>query len=199
MAVNYQKVLDVTLSSLCGNTPTLLLHSCCAPCSSYVLEYLSKYFKVTLYYYNPNIYPAEEYYRRLDNQKKLLEFIDTANPVDIIPAQYEPKQFYDAVAGFEIDPEGGPRCGHCFKLRLEETAKAAKSGGFDYFTTTLSVSPHKNAALLNELGKEMSEKYAIPYLYSDFKKREGYKRSIELSNLYGLHRQDYCGCEFSKR
>ena len=199
MAVNYQKVLDDTLASFDGKTPTLLLHSCCAPCSSYVLEYLSKFFKVTLYYYNPNIYPPEEYYKRLNEQKRLLKLIEAPNPVNIIPAEYEPKQFYDAVLGFENEPEGGSRCERCFRLRLEEAAKAAKAVGFDYFTTTLSVSPHKNAALLNEIGKEMSDKYGIPYLYSDFKKREGYKRSIELSGLYGLYRQEYCGCEFSMR
>ncbi len=197
MAVNYQKALDETLSTLGGNVPALLLHSCCAPCSSYVLEYLTKYFNVTLYYYNPNIFPAEEYYKRLNEQQRLLGLIGTTNPVYIIPAEYEPQRFYDVAAGLGNEPEGGSRCELCFRLRLEETAKAAKAGGFDYFTTTLSVSPHKSASLLNKIGKEMSEKYGVPYLYSDFKKREGYKRSIELSNLYGLYRQNYCGCEYS--
>ena len=198
MSVNYQKVLDEALSSLCS-VPRLLLHSCCAPCSSYVLDYLSQYFLITVYYYNPNIYPAAEYDKRLCEQKKLLSRLGTKHPVNIIPSEYEPESFNKAVSGLENEPEGGSRCSRCFELRLEATAKAAKASGFDYFTTTLSVSPHKNAALLNEIGKAMSEKYEIPYLYSDFKKREGYKRSTQLSELYGLYRQDYCGCEYSIR
>ena len=197
MGVNYQKVLDETLASLGKKTPTLLLHSCCGPCSSYVLEYLAKYFNITLYYFNPNIYPEEEYLKRLSEQTRLLSLIDTPNPVAFLPSEYKQARFFDAAAGLEGEREGGARCEKCFYLRLEETARKAKEGGFDYFTTTLSVSPHKNSALLNEIGGKLAEKYAIPYLYSDFKKREGYKRSIELSKLYGLYRQEYCGCKFS--
>jgi epoxyqueuosine reductase len=198
MSVNYQKVLDTELNMLQG-TPTLLLHSCCGPCSSYVLEYLSGYFRITVLYYNPNIYPPEEYEKRLGEERRLIGALSTQNPVALLEGEYNPSDFLSAVSGYENGPEGGARCRCCFELRLDKAAIIAKAGGFDYFTTTLSVSPHKNAELLNTLGAAAAGKYGVPYLFSDFKKRGGYKRSIELSADYGLYRQDYCGCEFSLR
>lgn len=195
MKTDYQKQLDLLINGL-ETKPKLLLHSCCGPCSSYVLEYLSKYFEITLFYYNPNIFPPEEYEKRLLNQKKVVEKTGWAT---IMPSDYDHGEFSAAVKGLEAEHEGGTRCTECFKIRLRKTAKAAKDGGFDYFATTLSVSPHKNAALLGELGEKIGEEYGVKHLPSDFKKREGYKRSIELSKELGLYRQDYCGCEFSKR
>lgn len=203
--INYQKELDKTLVALAmeNRVPTLLLHSCCAPCSSYVLEYLSQYFKITVFYYNPNIYPPEEYDKRVEEQERFIrESNDSPNrtyPVEFIAGTYEPKAFYEAVKGLEKEPEGGERCFVCYRQRLEEAAKLAKEQGFDYFTTTLSISPMKNAAKLNEIGGELADEYGVPYLFSDFKKKNGYKRSIELSAGYGLYRQDYCGCVFSVR
>lgn len=178
--------------------PRLLLHVCCAPCSSYVIEYLSAFFDITLYYYNPNISPKKEYDFRLDELTRLAETLPEAAGVKIIPCEYDPQPFLDMAKGLEALPEGGERCKKCYKLRLEQTAMAAKDGGYDYFTTTLTISPYKNADWLNSIGEKMSEKYAVPYLFSDFKKKNGYKRSIELSHLYGLYRQDYCGCAYSK-
>lgn len=195
MKTDYQKQLDLLINGL-ETKPKLLLHSCCGPCSSYVLEYLSKYFEITLFYYNPNIFPPEEYEKRLLNQKKVVEKTGWAT---IMPSDYDHGEFSAAVKGLGAEHEGGTRCTECFKIRLRKTAKAAKDGGFDYFATTLSVSPHKNAALLGELGEKIGEEYGVKHLPSDFKKREGYKRSIELSKELGLYRQDYCGCEFSKR
>ena len=195
MKTDYQKQLDLLINGL-ETKPKLLLHSCCGPCSSYVLEYLSKYFEITLYYYNPNIFPPEEYEKRLLNQKKVVEKTAWAT---LMPSKYDHGEFLTAVKGLETEPEGGARCTECFKIRLLKTAKAARNGGFDYFATTLSVSPHKNAALLGELGEKIGEEYGVKHLPSDFKKREGYKRSIELSKELDLYRQDYCGCEFSKR
>lgn len=199
MADNYQKMLDDTVAALGERTPRVLLHACCAPCASYVLEYLAEHFAVTVLYFNPNTFPPEEYEKRLFELQKLLGLIKTANPVSLLCGDYAPGAFYELVRGTETDPEGGGRCRLCFELRLEETARLAKEGGFDYFTTTLTVSPHKNASVINGIGGAMSEKYKVPYLFSDFKKRDGYKRSIELSEKYGLYRQSYCGCEFSKR
>lgn len=201
MKINYQLLLDRELSDIAasGKTPSLLLHSCCGPCSTYVLEYLAEYFAITLYYYNPNIYPAAEYEKRFTEQKRVLSALPVKNPVLLLPADYDHAMFSAAAAGFEGEREGGARCEKCFILRLEDTARKAASLGFDYFTTTLSVSPHKNAALLNEIGKAMAEKYGVSYLTADFKKREGYKRSLELSADLGLYRQNYCGCEFSIR
>ena len=195
MKTDYQKQLDLLINGL-ETKPKLLLHSCCGPCSSYVLEYLSKYFEITLYYYNPNIYPPEEYEKRLINQEKVVQKTGWAT---LMPSEYDHGEFLAAVKGLETEPEGGARCTECFKIRLLKTAKAARNGGFDYFATTLSVSPHKNAALLGELGEKIGEEYGVKHLPSDFKKREGYKRSIELSKELDLYRQDYCGCEFSKR
>jgi len=199
VAENYQKMLDDSIASLGDRTPRVMLHACCAPCASYVLEYLAEHFAVTVLYYNPNTFPAGEYEKRLGELKKLILNLKTKYPVSLLCGEYNPGAFYGLVRDFEAEPEGGGRCKLCFKLRLEETARLAKKNGFDYFATTLTVSPHKNAALINGIGGVMSEKFGVPYLYSDFKKRDGYKRSIELSNKFGLYRQDYCGCEFSKR
>ncbi|SHI10828.1 hypothetical protein SAMN02745823_02484 [Sporobacter termitidis DSM 10068] len=199
MAVNYQRMLDETLRgvALSGAAPQLLLHSCCGPCSSYVLEYLSRFFDITVLYYNPNIYPESEFLKRAAVQAALVSAMDFPNPVRLSVADYRPEEFDAAAAGLAGEPEGGGRCRKCFALRLEETARRAKAGGFDYFTTTLSVSPHKNAAALNEIGGELADKYGVKYLYADFKKKNGYKRSIELSAQYGLYRQNYCGCRYS--
>lgn len=201
MAENYQRLLDSELQRITdsGRVPTLLLHSCCAPCSSYVLEYLSRYFAITVLYYNPNIAPREEFFRRAEEQKRLIEEMPHYNPVSLIVGKYAPELFTAIAKGREEEPEGGERCFACYRLRLEEAAKAALDGGYDYFTTTLSISPLKNAAMLNSIGKELADRYGIAYLYSDFKKREGYKRSCQLSAEYGLYRQDYCGCVYSKR
>ena len=198
---NYQLSLERTLCSLEGleKKKTLLLHACCAPCSSYVLEYLSKYFDITLFFYNPNIYPEEEFRFREDELRRLIGEMPLPSGVNIISGRYEPSEFFDIARGYEELPEGDERCRRCYALRLEESARAAKEGGFDYFCTTLSISPYKNAEWLNTIGKEMSEKYGVGYLFSDFKKKNGYKRSCQLSEQYSLYRQDYCGCVFSKR
>lgn len=188
-----QKNMDALIQSLGERRPRLLLHSCCGPCSSYVLEYLSDYFDITLFFYNPNIQPAEEYEKRLSAQKQLLERAKYKNPVAFLSGEYEPQRFFEAVKGLENCREGGARCEKCFELRLSKAAEIAKKGGFDYFATTLTVSPHKNAVLINEIGGRYQN-----YLPSDFKKREGYKRSIILSKKYELYRQGYCGCIFSK-
>ena len=201
MKINYQKLTDeeIKKAALRSTAPRLLLHSCCGPCSSYVLEYLTKFFKVSLFFYNPNIFPESEYEKRLETQKKLIDAAYCKNEVELIAAEYDHSLFLGAARGLFEEKEGGARCTECFRLRMEETAKVAKEQGFDYFTTTLSVSPHKNAEVLNSVGRELSEKYGVPYLFSDFKKREGYKRSIVLSAEYELYRQEYCGCEFSLR
>ncbi|UYZ36481.1 epoxyqueuosine reductase QueH [Clostridium beijerinckii] len=198
--INYQKELDSLIENLVKNeeVPTLLLHSCCAPCSSYVLEYLSQYFKITIFFYNPNIYPMEEYTRRVAEQNGLISEMKVKNEIRFIEGKYDTESFYKVTKGLEEEKEGGVRCFNCYELRLNEAAIMAKEKGYDYFTTTLSISPHKNSAKLNEIGKKLSEKYGVKYLYSDFKKKEGYKRSIELSKQYKLYRQDYCGCVFSK-
>ena len=198
--VNYQKILDETLIQLQQErkVPTLLLHSCCAPCSSYVLEYLSQYFLITVLYYNPNISPAEEYRTRVEEQRRLIAELPAKHTIRFVEGAYEPERFYELARGLELVPEGGERCFRCYRLRLEEAAKLAKEGGFDYFTTTLSISPLKNAAKLNDIGKELSEQYGISYLYSDFKKKNGYKRSTELSAEYQLYRQNFCGCVYSR-
>lgn len=195
--VNYQKELDKLIDSL-TYTPTLLMHSCCAPCSSYCLEYLSNYFNITILYYNPNISPESEYIKRVEEQKKLISELPAKNPIKFIEGKYEPYLFYNTVKGYENEPEGGARCFLCYELRLREAAIIAKQNNFDYFTTTLSISPLKNADKLNEIGKKLSDEYGISYLYSDFKKKNGYKRSIELSREYNLYRQSFCGCVFSK-
>lgn len=196
--INYQKKLDETIASLDGRK-TLLLHGCCAPCSSYVLEYLSKYFDISLFYYNPNIMPAEEYKKRLIEVKRLISEMPLVSSVEIIEGRYDPKEFLSISKGLEHEREGGERCFKCYRLRMEEAAKEAKARELDYFTTTLSISPHKNAQKINEIGAELEKLYGVKYLYADFKKKEGYKRSIELSHVYGLYRQNYCGCSFSKQ
>lgn len=201
--MNYQLELDKIISKISdkdlANPPKLLIHSCCAPCSSYVLEYLSNYFAITIFFYNPNIYPEDEYSRRAKEQEQLIKTLSFKNPVLFVQGDYEPKKFYSIVRGHEEDPEGGDRCFLCYRMRLEQAAKMAKEGGYEFFTTTLTISPHKNASKLNEIGEEMASLYRVSFLPSDFKKRNGYKRSIELSKEYGLYRQDYCGCVFSKR
>lgn len=198
---NYQKELDVIIreQEKEGKVPKLLLHSCCAPCSSYVLEYLSQYFDITVYYYNPNIFPTEEYMKRVTEQKSLIERMEFKHPVHLVAGAYEPEEFHQVVKGLEKEPEGGARCMKCYEMRLCETAKVAKAGGYDYFTTTLTISPLKSAQKLNEIGEAMGREYGVKFLPSDFKKREGYKRSTQLSEEYGLYRQNYCGCVYSIR
>ncbi len=196
--INYQKKLEEIISNMDGRK-TLLLHGCCAPCSSYVLEYLTEYFDIALLYYNPNIFPGSEYNKRIDEVKRLISEMPLKSQVKLIEGEYKPEDFFDIAKGLEHLPEGGERCFKCYRLRLEEAAKAARESGYDYFSTTLSISPHKNAEKLNEIGRELEEKYGVKYLYADFKKREGYKRSIELSRIYGLYRQNYCGCIYSKQ
>ena len=198
---NYQKELDRLIGQYQkeGRTPSALLHVCCAPCSSYCLEYLSEYFDITVYYYNPNITKPEEYAYRLSEEKRYIALrTDFRHPVGMTESEYDPKVFFEAVKGLEKEPEGGARCEKCFRLRLEASAKKAKELGVDCFTTTLTISPLKNAALLNEIGEEMGERYGVMWLPSDFKKKEGYKRSIVLSREYDLYRQNYCGCVFSR-
>lgn len=198
---NYQKELDRLIEQYQkeGRTPSVLLHVCCAPCSSYCLEYLSEYFDITVYYYNPNITKPEEYAYRLSEEKRYIALrTDFRHPVGMTESEYDPKVFFEAVKGLEKEPEGGARCERCFRLRLEASAKKAKELGMDCFTTTLTISPLKNAALLNEIGEEMGERYGVMWLPSDFKKKEGYKRSIVLSHEYDLYRQNYCGCVFSR-
>ena len=199
--MNYQKELDKLISNLEkeGKVPRLLLHSCCAPCSSYVLEYLSDYFEITVFYYNPNIFPESEYTKRILEQQMLIQDMNVKHPVSFLAGSYERERFYEIAKGLEHLKEGGDRCFKCYELRLEEAAKIATEGEFDYFTTTLSISPMKNAEKLNEIGNEVGAKYGVSYLQSDFKKKNGYKRSIELSKEFGLYRQDYCGYEFSFR
>lgn len=243
---NYQKELDKIIEDMDaaeGCAPTLFLHSCCAPCSSYVLEYLRKYFRITVFYYNPNITEEEEYRKRVAEQKRLIEAYNTqlleqsaagegisagnknnaegsgeagkaekvekagegmtaegigGYEIQVIEGDYEPQRFFATVKGLEQCPEGGERCFACYELRLRETAMRAKAGAYDYFTTTLSISPLKNAAKLNEIGERLAEEYGVSWLPSDFKKKDGYKRSIELSRKYDLYRQNYCGCVYSR-
>ncbi len=198
---NYQRELDGTIEKLveAGQAPRLFLHSCCAPCSSYVLEYLSEYFSVTVFYYNPNIFPAEEYEKRVKEQEALILRLPAKHRISFLEGPYEQERFYEMAKGLELEPEGGERCFRCYHLRLLEAAQMARAGAFDYFTTTLSISPLKDAEKLNEIGEKLAREYGVAYLNSDFKKRNGYKRSIELSREYGLYRQDYCGCVYSLR
>ena len=196
---NYQLELDKTLAKITQENirPRLLLHACCAPCSSYVLEYLTKYFDITVFFYNPNISPESEYLHRVNEIKRLIS--EMCPTVNFIEGRYEPEKFYEMAKGLESEPERGARCVKCYRMRIEESAVIAKQGNFDYFTTTLSISPQKDSHVLNSIGKEISEIYDIPYLYSDFKKKGGYKRSIELSAQFHLYRQNFCGCIYSKR
>ena len=197
--MNYQLKLEEILKENKEKTPKLLLHSCCAPCSSYVLEYLTNYFEITILFYNPNITKEEEYLKRLNEIKKLVETIPHKNKIEVVEGRYNPQEFLDIAKGLEDLKEGGERCFKCYRLRQEEAAKYAKENNYDFFTTTLSISPHKNADKLNEIGEELSRIYQVNYLYADFKKKGGYQRSIELSREYDLYRQDYCGCIYSKR
>ncbi len=197
--INYQKQLDKIIENLGDKVPSLLLHSCCAPCSSHCIEYLSNYFNITVLYYNPNIYPEAEYEKRKAEQKRLITEMDTKYPVKMLDCDFESEKFYAMAKGMEACREGGERCFMCYRLRLEKTAQEAKKYDFDYFTTTLTISPLKNAQKINEIGNELSEEYGVNFLPSDFKKREGYKRSIQLSKVYNLYRQDYCGCVFSHK
>lgn len=197
---NYSKELERLIQQFQREerVPRLLLHVCCAPCSSAVLEYLSQYFAITLLYYNPNISPREEYDKREAELKRLVSEMKLVHPVDLLPCDYDGQAFVEVARGLEGEPEGGARCEACFRLRLEYAAQEAARLHFDYYTTTLTISPMKNAPLLNQLGEEMGEKYGVAHLPSDFKKKNGYKRSVELSKEFGLYRQDYCGCAFSK-
>lgn len=197
--INYQKELDKIIATLDGRVPTLLLHSCCAPCSSYTLEYLSNYFDITVYYYNPNISPKAEFDKRFAEQKRLIASLPAKHKIKLIEGDYNYSDFSEIAKGFENVKEGGERCFRCYKLRLEKSAHLAKEQGFDYFCTTLSISPLKNSQKINEIGLEVAEKYGVKWLPSDFKKKEGYKRSIELSREYNLYRQNFCGCVFSKK
>lgn len=198
---NYQKELDRILEEqqAQGKEMSLLLHSCCAPCSSYVLEYLTNYFRITVFYYNPNIYPEEEYHKRVKEQQRFIRSLPVRYPVEFVEGEFDDQRFYQAVKGLEKEPEGGKRCFQCYRLRLEASAKLAAQRGADYFTTTLTISPLKNAQKLNEIGEELAGEYGVRWLPSDFKKKNGYKRSTELSREYGLYRQNYCGCVFSRQ
>lgn len=199
--MNYQKLLDEELEKIkkIGKRPKLLLHVCCGPCSSYVLEYLSEYFDITVFYYNPNISPKEEYEKRVEEVLRLLKEAPFGKNVKFVNWKYDTESFEDIAKGLENEKEGGKRCKKCYNLRLSETVKYAKENNYDYFTTTLSISPYKDADSLNSIGKLLSEKHGVPYLFSDFKKKNGYKRSIELSHEYNLYRQDFCGCIYSKK
>ncbi len=201
MGINYDKLLDEIIlkhQNSC-EVPTVLLHSCCAPCSSYVIEYLSKYFYITVLYYNPNISPIDEYNKRKEEQIRLIREMPSKYRVSIMDCDYDNDIYEECVKDLHDEPERGKRCTVCFKLRLNKTAKLARDNHFDYFATTLTLSPYKNAPLINSIGKEFEDKYKVSYLGSDFKKKNGYKRSIELSQEYHLYRQNYCGCIYSKR
>lgn len=199
--INYQIELDkiIRQNEREDITPSLLLHSCCAPCSSYVIEYLSNYFNITVLYYNPNISDREEYEKRKAEQIRLINSLETKNKVSFLDCEYDSNEFFSIAKGYEYCREGGERCFRCYRLRLERAASLAKEKGFDYFCTTLTISPLKNAQIINAIAKEIEEEYSVSWLPSDFKKREGYKRSIELSKQFDLYRQNYCGCNYSKR
>ena len=199
--INYQKKMEQVLAQLKadGRTPRLLLHSCCAPCSSYVLEYLSEFFYITDFYYNPNISPADEYRKRVNELQRLIREMPMKHPVEFVEGIYDPDRFYEMAKGKEDIPEGGERCFECFEMRLREAAREAVRLHMDYFTTSLSISPLKDAQKLNEIGIRLGKEYGIPYLASDFKKKNGFRRSTELSREYNLYRQNYCGCVYSKR
>ena len=199
MRENYQLKLDKEIESLHGERPELLLHSCCGPCSSYVLEYLTQYYKVTLLWYNPNIWPPEENDKRLHYQRKIINALGLKEDVSIVIPDYDHDRYLQMVSGLESEPEGGLRCTECFRMRLKEAAEAAERLGIGLYCTTLTVSPHKNAEKINTLGEKIGREHGVRFLPSDFKKRNGYKRSIELSREYDLYRQDYCGCEFAWR
>ena len=198
--MNYQLILDKTLENIknLSNPPKLLLHACCALCSTYVLEYLSEYFEITIYYYNPNIYPEEEYKRRLNELKNFLKIYNSKNKIYLVETNYNTLEYYESIKGLETLGERSKRCYNCYQFRMNKAMKYAKENNFDYFTTTLSISPYKISDWINEIGSLLEKKYGIKYLYSDFKKRNGYKRSLELSKEFNLYRQLYCGCVYSK-
>ncbi len=197
---NFQKELEKKIDGFVreGKVPRLLLHSCCAPCSSYVIEYLSQYFEITVFYYNPNISMEEEYKKRVAEQQRFIKEFPAKHKVSFIEGDYDTSVFYNTVKGYEKCKEGGERCFLCYELRLRETARRAVAGEYDYFTTTLTISPLKKSVKLNEIGYNLGMEYGVGYLLSDFKKKEGYKRSIELSKEYDLYRQNYCGCVYSR-
>lgn len=197
--VNYQRLLDSLIASLDTNVPKLMLHGCCAPCSSYCLEYLSKYFDITLLFYNPNISSHEEYLKRENEVKRLISVLPQVHPVKFLSVGYDSEEFEEMAKGLENVPEGGARCFKCYEMRMRKAAELAKEYGFDYFTTTLSISPLKSSQKINEIGEKLEKEIGVKHLPSDFKKKEGYKRSIELSAMYDLYRQNYCGCRFSVR
>jgi len=199
--MNYQKRLEEILKKIesSDRIPKLLLHACCAPCSSYVLEYLSNYFEITVYYYNPNIHPETEYSRRINELKNFIKEYKTKNKVYLVEENYDPKEYFNQIKGLEDLGERSKRCYNCYKFRMEKAVEYSKNNSFDYFTTTLSISPYKNSDWINEIGSMLENKYNIKYLYADFKKKNGYKRSLELSKEYGLYRQDYCGCVYSRQ
>lgn len=199
-SVNYQLKMEeiIQKNSKAGKVPSLLLHSCCAPCSSYCLEVLSEYFHVTVFYYNPNIYPETEYAMRVKEQQKFIQEFPVKYPISFVEGAYDTERFYAMAKGMEKIPEGGERCFQCYEMRLREAAIYASKNGFDYFTTTLSISPMKNAAKLNEIGLKLEQEYPVNYLFSDFKKKNGYKRSTDISKEYQMYRQYYCGCVYSK-
>lgn len=201
MKINYQMKLDKIINDIKNEeyVPTLLLHSCCGPCSSYVLEYLSKYFSITVFYYNPNIYPSNEYWYRVEEQQKIIDLTSAKNSINLITGKYDVERFYNMTKGMEDMSEGGHRCHLCYEMRLREAAKIAQKENFDYFTTTLTISPHKNSQVLNRIGEKVAKEFGVNHLPSDFKKNNGYKRSVEITREAGLYRQDYCGCEYSKR
>lgn len=198
MTMNYDLLMEEQIKNL-EEGSTLLMHACCAPCSSACLERLGNYFDISIFYYNPNITDRDEYLKRVDEIKKFISSFKTKFPIKLIEGRYEPEEFFEISKGLEDEPERGKRCFECYKLRLSETAKVASELNFDYFCTTLTLSPYKNAVWLNEIGEELNSDYTSTYLYSDFKKRNGYKRSIELSKEFDLYRQDYCGCVYSLR
>lgn len=198
---NLQKELESIIDKVKakGENPSLLLHACCAPCSSYCLEYLSKYFEVTVFFYNPNIDDPREYKLRVEEEKRLIQEMDLSSAVKFIEGSYDVDCFHKNVKGHEMDTEGGERCHICYEMRLRESAIAAKEYGFEYYTTSLTISPMKDSAVLCEIGESLAMEYGVKYLPSDFKKKNGYKRSVELSEEHQLYRQNYCGCSYSRR
>lgn len=196
--MNYQLMLEETINSL-KTVPRLLLHACCAPCSSYVISYLANYFDITIYFYNPNMDSDNEYEKRCAELKRFVREFKTKHPVHVVIEEYQHDEFLEISRGLENEPERGRRCLKCYELRLRKSFMYAKENNFDYITTTLTLSPHKNSKIINEIGKKLEEEFDFPYLFSDFKKKDGYKKSISLSQEYNLYRQNYCGCEFSKR
>jgi len=201
MKINYHRLMEEEIRNIkkAGVKPSLLIHSCCAPCSTHVIDVLSEFFEITVYFFNPNIFPENEYHKRLEEQIRLVKEMNLAYEVEVIGTEHEEETFYNAVKGLETIREGGERCWECFELRLDRTAQYASEKNYDYFATTLTISPLKNAQKINELGIRLEERYHVKYLRSDFKKKEGFKKSVLLSEKHDLYRQDYCGCVYSKK